>query len=308
MTRIKNRYISKEVKIQLSNQSRGRCCLCRMLIIPGEKRVKKIYKILEKHHIVKFAEGGPNSLENLMVVCPNCHSLIHNEPLKYTPELLLEFKNHWINMKEVVPNILYYNPNIDEIYNDIRMPFIIETLNLRYNIIVPPHLKVKELLEFINSKIMSPFGKYDNNNFWQYPDRVGLAFYSKPFKIIDPEMRINNIQLHPLDALTVIFHMPVQFIVGEKYKLSAIPNYPNPGESYKVIFKANFVREVIPINVTVIGTDGYKKNQSGLTNELGEFSINVPGAKEGVVDKIIAIFKNKEMNISLVFTRYSNTE
>ena len=37
------------------------------------------YKTLEKHHIVPRSEGGNNDSNNFLVLCPNCHSLIHKK-------------------------------------------------------------------------------------------------------------------------------------------------------------------------------------------------------------------------------------
>ena len=34
-------------------------------------------EILVVHHILPIQEGGSNSLENLSVLCPNCHAMLH---------------------------------------------------------------------------------------------------------------------------------------------------------------------------------------------------------------------------------------
>lgn len=33
--------------------------------------------ILQIHHITPISNGGKNDVENLLVVCPNCHKIIH---------------------------------------------------------------------------------------------------------------------------------------------------------------------------------------------------------------------------------------
>lgn len=33
--------------------------------------------LYDKHHIVEFAEGGEHSIENLILLCPNCHRQVH---------------------------------------------------------------------------------------------------------------------------------------------------------------------------------------------------------------------------------------
>lgn len=39
------------------------------------------------HHIIERSKGGTNNLENLIVVCPNCHRVIHSNK-KYSVEYL----------------------------------------------------------------------------------------------------------------------------------------------------------------------------------------------------------------------------
>lgn len=39
---------------------------------------------LDIHHIIERKNGGPNSLDNLSPVCPNCHRLVHEGKLKRT--------------------------------------------------------------------------------------------------------------------------------------------------------------------------------------------------------------------------------
>ena len=47
--------------------------------------------ILHQHHIIHKSQGGPDNKDNLIRVCPNCHSKIHKG--KYTAEQLFEIKN-----------------------------------------------------------------------------------------------------------------------------------------------------------------------------------------------------------------------
>lgn len=54
------------------------CCICGN----GE--------ITERHHIVPKSKGGSNGEENIIIVCPNCHGLIHRG--KYSEGDLLAFK------------------------------------------------------------------------------------------------------------------------------------------------------------------------------------------------------------------------
>ncbi len=54
----------KKIKIQESNSS---CEICGCSIFP----------ILEFHHIKMVSNGGNNDCENIKLICPNCHSLVH---------------------------------------------------------------------------------------------------------------------------------------------------------------------------------------------------------------------------------------
>ena len=54
----------KSVREQALVASARHCCVCR--------RYKAVY--VEVHHIVPEAEGGPNDLENAIVLCFDCHA------------------------------------------------------------------------------------------------------------------------------------------------------------------------------------------------------------------------------------------
>ena len=54
----------KEILYQLYGK---RCFVC-------ERKFNK----LEAHHIIEFAKGGKTDLENIGLICPNCHRILHN--------------------------------------------------------------------------------------------------------------------------------------------------------------------------------------------------------------------------------------
>lgn len=39
-------------------------------------------KVIDIHHVIAKQDGGPHELENLMILCPNCHALITRGHLK----------------------------------------------------------------------------------------------------------------------------------------------------------------------------------------------------------------------------------
>lgn len=49
------------------NYYNGQCGICKFNLKP----------LLEIHHILPLQQGGDNSLENIVCLCPNCHTIIH---------------------------------------------------------------------------------------------------------------------------------------------------------------------------------------------------------------------------------------
>jgi len=79
--------IPKKIKDKLLVEAMHRCCLC------PEHRI-----ITEIHHIVPISEEGPNTEDNLMVVCPTCHAKIERIKSMYTPKQLKMYKEKWVNL------------------------------------------------------------------------------------------------------------------------------------------------------------------------------------------------------------------
>jgi len=83
----KRKRLPKEIKDRLLVDAMHRCCLC-----PQHEDVTDI------HHIVPISEDGPNTEDNLMVVCPTCHAKIHRIRGRYTPEQLRMYKERWVSL------------------------------------------------------------------------------------------------------------------------------------------------------------------------------------------------------------------
>ena len=83
----KRKRVPKKIKDSLLVDVMHRCCLC-----PKHEDMTDI------HHIVPINEKGPNTEENLMVVCPNCHAKIHRIRGRYTQEQLRMYKERWVNL------------------------------------------------------------------------------------------------------------------------------------------------------------------------------------------------------------------
>lgn len=84
--------ISDKIRDKLLADVLFRCCLC-----PDH-----VALTVHKHHILPISEGGPDTEENLVVVCPNCHDAIHLARdagrRLYTPEQLLDCKRRWVEL------------------------------------------------------------------------------------------------------------------------------------------------------------------------------------------------------------------
>lgn len=72
-----NRQITDEEKINAYAKANYSCEKC------GKKF--KDYKEAEYHHIELYSEGGETSIDNIMVLCKNCHDEIHREKSCYMP-------------------------------------------------------------------------------------------------------------------------------------------------------------------------------------------------------------------------------
>lgn len=66
----RNRYVAELAK----RRANGLCELCRK---PAPFTNASNEPYLESHHIVWLAHGGPDSLENTVALCPNCHRKMH---------------------------------------------------------------------------------------------------------------------------------------------------------------------------------------------------------------------------------------
>ena len=71
----------------------GDCMICGCpLRLPGEpkKNFPKNYKAATIHHEIGIAEGGTHSIDNLCLVCIQCHAEIHKEEIE---KLIKDKKN-----------------------------------------------------------------------------------------------------------------------------------------------------------------------------------------------------------------------
>jgi hypothetical protein len=195
--------------------------------VPGEQRLKKLSKLLNKHHIVFFSAGGNTTEDNLIVVCPNCHSLIHDNPSSFSPRKLRAIKKHWNDMANVVPNELTH-PLVLSMAEQVKsVSVVLETVNLKYQILAPTMLSMGELSEFVANQIISPLGEFDNNEDWRRPMNLALALASNPCNPIAPEKRLEQIPIKDGDALTVLIQAWTELVspIEERSESLRIADY-----------------------------------------------------------------------------------
>ncbi len=80
----KRKKIPKDIRNQVLVDAMHRCCLC-----------PEHHDVVDLHHVVLISEGGPNTEENLMAVCPTCHAKIHRIRNRYPVEQLRMYKERW---------------------------------------------------------------------------------------------------------------------------------------------------------------------------------------------------------------------
>ena len=97
--------ISTEIKLRLFSESAGHCQNpdCLQPLYPVEMGGDK--HIAEMAHVIPHGEKGPrheerptkefdaDSFENLILLCPTCHTIIDKEPEGYSRSTLLNWKN-----------------------------------------------------------------------------------------------------------------------------------------------------------------------------------------------------------------------
>jgi formylglycine-generating enzyme required for sulfatase activity len=83
----RRRRIPQDIRDKLLVDAMHRCCLC-----PQHEDVTDL------HHIIPISEDGPNTEENLIVVCPNCHRKIHSIRTRYPPRQLRMYKERWVGL------------------------------------------------------------------------------------------------------------------------------------------------------------------------------------------------------------------
>jgi len=91
--------IVKAVRDQLLVEARHRCTIC-------------AEKCFEIHHVIEQAEGGTDDMENLIVLCPNCHQHRYHRSGEFTRDQLRLYRQRLKEQNEVEKRVLQ---NLEEI-------------------------------------------------------------------------------------------------------------------------------------------------------------------------------------------------
>ena len=79
----RNKYVSEYAKLRAD----GKCQLCGNLA-PFYDNEGRPY--LEAHHVIRLADGGEDSDDNVVALCPNCHRKMHSLNLEEDVNKLLK--------------------------------------------------------------------------------------------------------------------------------------------------------------------------------------------------------------------------
>jgi hypothetical protein len=130
------RYIKKEVERELWARSAGRCQFegCNKILFKSSITQERV-NIAQKAHIYSFAEEGPrgwgplvfnkdalNEIDNLMLMCHECHVKIDRNEAKYPAKMLQDWKQKHEQRVNVVTGIetskqshvVFYGANISD--------------------------------------------------------------------------------------------------------------------------------------------------------------------------------------------------
>src|ERR1700726_2564706 len=102
MTGRKRKDPPADVLRALRERSKNKCECCGLDIT------------IDKHHIWEFAKGGPETIDNLLCLCPSCHREI--------PKLLSEDEQHFLqtlNVEKKSSTFTFYSTECEFIIGNV---------------------------------------------------------------------------------------------------------------------------------------------------------------------------------------------
>lgn len=197
-TAMANRNLNKQVREEILNTSRKRCCLSGHIIDIDDYVNDLTESTLDKHHIIYISEDGDNSEDNIIMVCSNCHRKIHARPELYPKESLKEAKKHWKHLEQLIAPELHFQSEDNLLSSSpaITIRFTILALNLHYKIHTPENTTIGELSKFIREWILRPLVLF-----------AGLAPFSyefEHFELLNMKLALSSNTKLRLDKSTFI--------------------------------------------------------------------------------------------------------
>ena len=141
--------VTKTVEKQVVARAGGMCELCELRVVEDNNLIGEIAhirgsKLGSARYDKNMPESERESPENLILLCPTCHTRIDKLPEKYTAEHLLDRRSRHLNKLELavsraMPDIEF--PELDEAVQHIATIDI--PLEYSY-ILVPPREKIRK--------------------------------------------------------------------------------------------------------------------------------------------------------------------
>jgi hypothetical protein len=208
-----NRTISKKITLILYVHAGGRCEFdgCNRYLLEHYP-TEMIGNFAEQAHIWAFSERGPrgselgrpddiNNLQNLMLLCKDCHELVDRHPEKYTVETLKKFKEEHENRVFTLTGISKDRDTIPLVIKAQIAGRLVDISNEEMQTAVAPnYLKQRDKIEIDLRAIPD----IPDDSFWKtsasiIDQKVGRLYSLKPKP--DCTLRVSVFGLAPIPLL-----------------------------------------------------------------------------------------------------------
>jgi DNA-binding MarR family transcriptional regulator len=136
---------SRSVREEALVRSGRRCCLCH----------RHAGVNLEVHHIVQEADGGPNMIENAIVLCFDCHANVghynphHPRGTKYSPQELRRHRDAWWEWYRQNPHLAIPNDvNSDNASQQSPPPSLLGMHNSQVGDVTTGHIAGRDVNQY----------------------------------------------------------------------------------------------------------------------------------------------------------------
>ena len=116
------------------------------------------------------------------------------------------------------------------------------------------------------------------------------------------QVTVQTIDAQTLEHMTALSLVPAQQAVESRIFLVPNPVHPGAGQGVTVTASVFPAQPGIALTYNVLGTDGYAKSGSILTNSAGKISFHIPGASSGVVDTVDVAWPSRGITERVIYT------